>query len=122
MVQDRVYPGFRIREEGLRDECDPEGWRNLLKSHPARKRQESQGQNLQLQTLRESILLTTLVKSHRLKTLSNCLYTGQQDAHTVKSRPIVLRFTEEKANPGCQFQDFSGVLRLTEWRGPCNHL
>lgn len=32
MVQDRVYPGFRIREEGLRDDCDPEGWRNLLKA------------------------------------------------------------------------------------------
>lgn len=34
MVQDRGLPRFleNQREEGLRDECDPEGWRNLLKA------------------------------------------------------------------------------------------
>lgn len=32
MVQDRVHPGFQIREERLRDEHGPEGWRNLLKA------------------------------------------------------------------------------------------
>ena len=32
MVQDRVHPGFQIREERLRDEHGPEGWRNLLRA------------------------------------------------------------------------------------------